>query len=420
MVPNHLHSKISTVACIAAAVTIPFPNAVNSIVLVLFVATVVLVARDEDHRTRLRKDSLWKISLGYFCWLILTTIINSYSEFKIKNIEGYASFAFLPFAFCIMPRFSLLSFRRLFILFSLTIFIFCMVALVRSAIEYQQTGDFRLFNYHYLSQQVGLNAIFLSNYCLASIVGLYIFVFKNPLASPRLLRVLSAALAIFLIGMIFLLSSKMVLFLMLFFFLVIVAGEMIRRKAYFLGVFVLSLITIGTIIAITNIPYLKWRLQVLEFKRYSGPEDDQNGLAARVLMWESAVDVFKSRPVIGHGVLDPKPLLLEQYKQKGFHHGLEMRYNSHNQFLETGIMSGIIGLSLLLIFMGVLYVKAVRKNQLGFLLFLVHFTAILMVEAAFEVQQELIFFLFFALLFYYHLPSLPQTNDAAIRDRLSE
>lgn len=142
----------------------------------------------------------------------------------------------------------------------------------------------------------------------------------------------------------------------------------------------------------------------MELKMYSGSADDQNGLAARLLIWASALELIKKKPVIGYGLVQSKEELIKKYQEKGFQIGVKERYNVHNQYLESMLSAGIVGL---LLFVGLLFYPlraACKERKLLLLLVVLHYMLQSLVESTLTVQQELIFFWFFIWLFYFHLP----------------
>src|SRR5690606_11461759 len=97
---------------------------------------------------------------------------------------------------------------------------------------------------------------------------------------------------------------------------------------------------------------------------------------------------------------------LEKYKEQGFMLGYEQGYHSHNQYLESTLMLGLPGLGLLLAMIFRAGWQSLRSRNLLAMLMLAHFICQSIIESNFEVQQELVFFLFFLFLFYYHQPSV--------------
>jgi O-antigen ligase len=177
------------------------------------------------------------------------------------------------------------------------------------------------------------------------------------------------------------------------------------------GHFIKSAVITGIIIlaglfAVTKLSYLSWRINSTEVKMYSGEQDDQNGLAIRLLMWKTAVGLIKDRPLAGYGLKGARVETLKKYKETGFKMGYERGWHTHNQYLESALMAGIPAMVLLVALMLIALLKGIRKNNLLLILIVFHFIIQSLFEATFEVQHELVFYIFFIFLFYYHAPAI--------------
>ncbi len=133
-------------------------------------------------------------------------------------------------------------------------------------------------------------------------------------------------------------------------------------------------------------------------------------------MWQTAWDLVKERPILGYGIKGARKIVLEKYKEKNFMLGYNEGYHSHNQYLESTLMGGIPAFLLL---MGML-VKAgwrgIWTNNILLLFMLFLFMTQSIIESAFEVQQELVFYIFYIFLFAYH-PPLNQQTAIAINEQ---
>ncbi len=76
--------------------------------------------------------------------------------------------------------------------------------------------------------------------------------------------------------------------------------------------------------------------------------DEFNSATYRLAEWLCASDVIEEHPLIGTGLGDNHEALMTAYKNRKFWNGLEHRFNAHNQYLETTMATGFIGLALLL------------------------------------------------------------------------
>jgi O-antigen ligase len=403
-----LKRKILFAALIAAVATIPMKNQWNSIATILFVAACFFQQPFHVSVQRLKQSRFWIIPVMYFVWLAFSHFWDSSGGYRLRDIERYLILFFVPPAMAIAPDDLKKFINKACIVFIVVTVAVCLLSLVRSYQEYQVTHDYRVFYYQYLAEQTGLNAIFLSNYCLASIAWLLYFGFIRQTGDGRRLGFwwyaeICFAIA-FLLFMIFLLSSKLLIFLTLLvmiifiLFLGYVKGFLIR------SIIITSLIIVAGTIAVSKMSYLKWRIDSTELKMYQGEEDNQNGVAIRLYMWKAVSGLIMERPVFGHGIRGGRLETLAKYERDGFGMGVQNDYHAHNQYLESWLMAGIPGLILLLSMMFTALWKAIKSKGFLLLLIVFHFMAQSVFESTFEVQHELVFYIFFIFLFYYHGP----------------
>lgn len=77
--------------------------------------------------------------------------------------------------------------------------------------------------------------------------------------------------------------------------------------------------------------------------------DRWGGRALRIQKWKHTLDTYQRSPLLGTGAGDFQEELLQTYHQKQFQPGLDHRFNSHNQYLQTLATLGPLGLALLLL-----------------------------------------------------------------------
>jgi O-antigen ligase len=417
-----LKRKILFAALVAAVATIPMKNQWNSIATIVFVAACFFQQPLHISIQKLKHSPFWVIPVVYFIWLAFSHFWDSSGGYRLRDIERYLILFFVPPAMAIAPDEMKEYISKACVIFITVTVAVCALSLVRSYEAYQIDHDYRVFYYQYLAEQTGLNAIFLSNYCLASIIWLLYYGFIGQKANhpgnayaasnrrARLLKYVVISITIaFLLGMIFLLSSKLLIFLTL-----IVTIAFILLMGYVKGFLVRSivitlLVIVAGVIAVSKMSYLKWRIDSTELKMYHGEEDNQNGIAIRLYMWKAVSGLIMERPVIGHGIRGGRLETLAKYKSDGFEMGVQGDYHAHNQYLESWLMAGVPGLVLLLSMIFAAFWKAIRSKSFLLLLMVVHFVAQNVFESTFEVQHELVFYIFFIFLFYYHGPRFRNT-----------
>jgi O-antigen ligase len=300
---------------------------------------------------------------------------------------------------------------------------------------YLHDGDINDFFYHPLTRPLSQNAVFFSVYVLFG--ALYLLspggglVLGERFAAAR--RPLQLFLIIFFIGMIILLSSKLILTILL----IIVAVALqehysLRRNRRVIIAFSLSGLLLAGLLIFTDNP-VKARFQEImttdlgKIKtEHFTPGDAFNYLQIRVLEWRFAREVLHEHHAWLFGVSpgDSQDLLDRKYIDANMYIGDSTQgplrhirgflgYNYHNQYIETLVRDGIVGLLALLTIFGLLWGIVWRwKTPVAF------FTVATLVlffipEAPLTMQDGIFLFSFFPLILL-HSPKNRRRRSPAL------
>jgi O-antigen ligase len=132
---------------------------------------------------------------------------------------------------------------------------------------------------------------------------------------------------------------------------------------------------------------------------------------ARLLVWESALEVIKQHPVFGVGTGDVKPELIKKYKEKGITLAIEQELNTHNQFLQTWLATGLPGLIILILCFILPAIYAIRHKEVTYFLFLSMLVMHMLVESMLERQAGIVFYGFFNALLFYSVSHYNRRSD---------
>lgn len=92
-------------------------------------------------------------------------------------------------------------------------------------------------------------------------------------------------------------------------------------------------------------------------------ESQFNGLTIRLAEWEGVFTALEGHWWLGHGTGAGQAALREAYEKIGFQVGMERDYNAHNQYLETWLHNGLIGLLMLLAVFALAFHTAWRQKN---------------------------------------------------------
>ncbi|MEI6681151.1 MAG: O-antigen ligase family protein [Bacteroidota bacterium] len=129
----------------------------------------------------------------------------------------------------------------------------------------------------------------------------------------------------------------------------------------------------------------------------------------RKLIWKSSEKVIMQNFIFGVGTGDTRDALLKQYREDNILTLLKHYLNAHNQYLQTFIALGVIGLLCLILTILVPAVMAFRQGSYIYFCFLLVVGVSLFVESMFETQAGVVFFAFFNMVLF------ASRNDSRMR-----
>jgi O-antigen ligase len=201
-----------------------------------------------------------------------------------------------------------------------------------------------------------------------------------------------------------LLASRTQVFILLLLGTAFVLYQSFIRKQLLKGVFFLLLVYgMGLAFVLLN-PVTRERF--IDSNRpgahFSDNKYGEGGLSLRLYKWKYTLETIAEHPFLGTGTGDSQDKLQETYKKHDFKIGYDLRFNAHNQFLQTMLELGVFGFISLCICLLVPAVLAYRKKEWIYLAFLTVFSISCLTESMMEVNKGITFYAFFNSLFAFH------------------
>ena len=135
----------------------------------------------------------------------------------------------------------------------------------------------------------------------------------------------------------------------------------------------------------------------------------------RQSLWQSGLEIAKERPLFGYGCDGYWEALFQQYRSHD-HLGASISgLSTHNQYLETTLVAGLVGLSAMLAMILIPALLSLRRphRNLPMILFTVAYAACIFFEATFGRQMGLLFIGFwYCLILLYPLSHSSQPTDS--------
>jgi hypothetical protein len=347
-----------------------------------------------------------------------------------RIVEKEATLVAIAFALCGGVFADGSDYRRLMTGYCGILVVACIYCLVKAGQHYRSMTekDISVFFYHKLSGAIGQNAVFFTVFMLFGLLFLLYHPLETGALPARFRKALQLFLILFFIGIIVLLSSKLLL-IVLFLLLVYYVLERYISRRNFIAI---TLIGIGGLMVTMWIFFsdnpVKRRYQDLE---HGGIDMNQttfsdstvfNGAQIRLLQWRYAKQIMTEHNAWIFGVTggDSQTLLNEKYakahmfmgrahtKQRGF-----TDYNFHNQYIETTVRSGFLGLAVLLYLCWLMIALVSERRTAETAFTALTLLSICAVESILTLQHGVFAFAFMPIVLLYSPKSQPREKKVS-------
>lgn len=364
-----LHTKINLEYWLWALVwfTLPISIRLNSIAIAL-VAVAVLVNFFKKPFV-ISKDYL--IPFFFALLFFLTQLIGvrgSMSSLTTwKEVEQLLPLIIFPVLFMTSrtnnDEFSQASLKAL-----VSAIIICGIIMIgESALVFFKTQDVSVFTYHKLCEPFSSGAIFFSFFIVISLLRMDIIIDSFTTSFQKY------AIVIFLLLLLFLLASKMILLPGLF----LLAIKYRRNLFTFLPKNKLVVPILFILFLLLLVPVLQRFKDILNPRidivmndkfNYDSP---LNGLNLRIIQARFGIEILNDNEawLFGVGIDKAQELLNDKYVNYGLHTGYNddfdkgyLDYNFHNQYIETAVRSGLLGLFSLLAMVFLLIIIIIKRQ----------------------------------------------------------
>lgn len=337
--------------------------------------------------------------MGFFTWLSVLAFVIMYaiSLLYSDNLTvGYKSFGHhLTFvAMSALFLLSDLSYVRKehvrIVLYAMTIALLIRFAWFLCAAIY---GYF--FIHHDVQLIIGshfdpMHHAYLSQYILLSIGFLYLRL-ETKISRRRMVAVLLAM--VFLSAYIFLIQARMGFLLLGVFVIIAFFHQAIAHRRIIMSLSVIVLLEFAAMVLLTAAPKMTQR-----FAGFTSVLSESGERDVRYTIMKANVSVIKRSPFFGVGVGDLEDELASEYHKESVENKV---YTPHNQYLETLICTGVVGLAFLLSMLILPMIYAVRSKNPLLIWFLLVIAVSSLTESVLERQMGIQFFcLFLGLLPY--------------------
>jgi O-antigen ligase len=338
-----------------------------------------------------------------------------------KAIRLKSALVIVPLALCCSNYIDEAARQKILKWYCLVLFIACLFLIYIAFRNYVVTNNRSVFVYHSLVSSYSGHAIQFSILVFLAVLHLFEIMRRKKIFLNKIFHFF---LICFFSTFLFLLSSRLVIIFFLFYLLYYMIKALKNKPGNKSAMIILftCFITICIFIFITSNPVSKRFREIIKTdfsfiqKEKFNPGDYFNGLQFRLLQWKFVPELLNEKKawVIGVSPGDAQDYLNQKYISENMYTGTTARgdkgflgYNTHNQFLEALLQTGLIGLLVFILICASLIQLSWKrkKTELSFITILV--LAYSFNESVFETQYSLLIFLFFPLFFYLEKKSDP-------------
>lgn len=346
--------------------------------------------------------------LSLFLWQAISLTYNINILEGIKNVEGKLSLVFIPLLF-FTTELSLKSIMSLFKAYVFSISSFSVFLLANLAFIYFSEG--KLLIYHDFTNAIDLHAVFFSYYVFLNVVlTSYLYFRKDTTKSERVIY--STSILLSFIVLVISASKNVLAVTTVSLFLGYILSIKKRRIRVKEILILLFTILIGVAVLL-QIKTIKNRVnEITELRGLEGfqkvrdgifiEEEDINqfnGTSLRLTLWYLGVKTLREEGKLIQGLSagDRKDVMNQKYFETGLNPWY-YDYNLHNQFVQTFVELGLVGLTIYLVLIVLLFIKAIKDRNWLLTVFLSAFVIFQMTESVLERNKGIVFFIFIIML----------------------
>lgn len=331
----------------------------------------------------LKKNFIYFLLFSSLFWIALFGMLYSQNIAEgIKNLQKQLPFLIFPlifFSIDITPQIKQVLIKY----FSYGVIVSAMFAITKAGyFKINNFGDY--FYYDKFGLLLDIHTTYYAMYVIIAIAYFTEIVLKSSWSRKRI----ETTLILFLLIVLYILSVRMAVIALAVSTIILFLSKRALLKP-------------------KNIVFLFFSILIILFSYFSPNfqkrfnAETPEGIAisdidTRTNQWQSVLQVIENNNlVIGAGTGDGHETLYDQYLKNGFETGYIYQYNAHNQFLETTLYYGLLGLFLLVTIMFIAIKECyLNRNYLGISIITIQII-FMITESTLESQSGIVLFAFF-------------------------
>lgn len=372
------------------AFILPFGNALSSPLIAIWFVLSLFCIKDLFQKANLTNK--WFIGIiGFFVLTVISNYIFFNPNDPISSIEVKLSFLFFPFLFFLFDM--NLNIAKRIVTGFVSGCLFASVICIGRAFMHFFQGDSTYF--YYSKFTYFMHSAYFAMYLNLALIFVVLFYFKWFKANPAYKK-FSFGLIGFFALCVLLCSSKIgiiTLFVLVPLTVYLEYRTLFQTKHYMMAFGVLLILTTSVYLAI---PQVFDRLRSIAVVTETNIDKTAiESSSVRVLIWGECKEIIQKNMITGVGVANANETLYAAYKEHGLTGAYEKKFNAHNQYFQTFIGMGMLGV-LILVFLTIgLIVHALKTKNTLLLFFALLITVNFLVESMLQTSAGTVFYVFF-------------------------
>lgn len=374
---------------------------ITSFLTILLIAAWLLYILKTRDITLLKKNALFIFifSIPYLIYVAGTAKSVNYTEMNFI-LEKKISILIFPIVIGSLPFLKKKDIEKLVLVFIYSCLGATAFAILTALYEFSIDLKINHFVYHELSNNIYIHGNYLAMYLGFSICLLH-FLFSQK----KITKTFFYGLSSFFLMSILLLSARMQIITITLLFLFEIIRTTVLLKKIKQAVLLLSTFSALLFSFLYFIPANRDRVkEAINYRSQYELSRHWGGRALRMVKWNCSMEIWKTNFLTGIGTGNSKDALNDCYRKKNQVPLLfwkNVNYNSHNQFLQTALDTGIVGLILYLVSLTVPILISIRIPNTTYLLFSIIFIFSSITESILETNKGILFYsIFNSILFF--------------------
>lgn len=333
-------------------------------------------------------SSLWTILVLFYLLHLVGMIYTKNIKSGWFDLEVKLSIIILPVIFYfqhkLLNKQNVKYFKWFYIL---SIFGISLFLLIKALIAYNNSDVEKLY-YNELSKPY--HPSYLAMYVIMALLFLFDFMINEK---QKVLTFLYLILVLYFLCFIFLLSSKAGILSAPIVLISAGLHYIFNNRTFWVPFMIILSALLFAYVGIENNGRFNAIASTLQTAKNNAATTESN--AARWLVWQAGMEIVKENPICGVGTGDVKYALMDEYAKRQMLGAIEKKLNAHNQFLETAIAHGFIGLLVFLLVFFIPFIKAFKEKNIVWMLFLILVSFNFLFESMLNTQMGVFFFAYF-------------------------